>query len=99
MNEKDTIIGLQKEVIEGLKKELKTVYYCGDKLAEKIGKLEKHYKRNSKAYYVMGFATGIVLCNLVRDYIDKKKDEKLIDFDEYRSNNKVENNKDEDFTI
>ena len=99
MNEKDTIIGLQKEVIEGLKKELKTVYYCGDKLAEKIVKLEKQNKRNSKAYYVMGFATGIVLCNFVRDYIDKKKDEKLIDFDEYRSNNKVEDNKDEDFTV
>ena len=93
MNEKDTIIGLQQEVIDGLKKELKTVYYCGDKLSEKIVKLEKQCKRNSNLYYIMGIGTGIVICDLVYKFI-ASREEKLNDSANIEI---IEDNQDENF--
>ena len=93
MNEKDTIIGLQQEVIDGLRKELKILYYCSDKLREKIVKLEKQSKRNSNLYYIMGIGTGIVICDLVYKFIDSRE-EKLNDS---ANSEIIENNKDEDF--
>ena len=93
MNEKDTIIGLQQEVIDGLKKELKTVYYCGDKLSEKIVKLEKQCKRDSKLYYIMGIGTGIVICDLVYKFI-ASREEKLNDSANIEI---IEDNKDKNF--
>ena len=81
MNEKDTIIKLQSEVIEGLKKELGVVRYCADKLVVECKKLEKVYKHNSKCYYVMGIGTGLLISNVLDYYFSKKKDKILTDSD------------------
>ena len=88
MNEKDTIIGLQQEVIDGLKKELKTVYYCGDKLSEKLVKLEKQCKRDSKLYYIMGIGTGIVVCDFVYKLIASREEKRLEALEENQCNEK-----------
>ena len=44
MNEKDTIIKLQNEVNEGLRKELNTVYYCANELMKECKRLKKSSK-------------------------------------------------------
>ena len=81
MNEKDTIIKLQGEVIEGLKKELNIVYYCADKLT-------KECKSLSRSRFVMGIGTGMIICGLyelaVNAYITskEKKEQDLNDSDE-----------------
>ena len=81
MNEKDTIIKLQSEVNEGLKKELNTVYYCADKLT-------KECKSLSRSRFVMGIGTGMIICGLyelaVNAYITskEKKEQDLNDSDE-----------------
>ena len=72
MNEKDTIIKLQGEVIEGLKKELGVVRYCADKLVVECKKLEKSSKYNSIGYYIMGIGTGLVLSSIIDYFINKK---------------------------
>ena len=87
MNEKDTIIGLQQEVIDGLKKELKTTYYLGEKLSEKLVKLEKQSKRDSKLYYVMGIGTGIVICDFVYKLIASKEEKRLEALEEENQSN------------
>ena len=86
MNEKDTIIKLQGEVIEGLKKELGVVRYCADKLVVECKKLEKVYKHNSRCYYVMGIGTGLILSSIYNYCIDKKIIKKLNDSEENQSN-------------
>ena len=63
MNEKDTIIELQKEVIKGLKKELNTVYYCADKLT-------KECKSLSRSRFVMGIGTGMIIAGLYNFVVD-----------------------------
>ena len=76
MNEKDTIIKLQDEVIKGLKKELNTVYYCADKLA-------KDCKSLSRSRFVMGIGAGMIIAGLYDFVVDayiaskEKKEEKL----------------------
>ena len=81
MNEKDTIIELQKEVIEGLKKELAIVHLCANKLT-------KDYKSLSRSRFVMGIGTGMVICGLyelaVNAYITskEKKEQNLEDSNE-----------------
>lgn len=81
MNEKDTIIKLQGEVIEGLKKELNTVYYCADKLA-------KDCKSLSRSRFVMGIGTGMIIAGLYGFAVDayiaskEKKERNLTDSDE-----------------
>ena len=74
MNEKDTIIELQKEVIVGLKKELTIVHLCADKLA-------KDYKSLSRSRFVMGIGTGMIIAGLYDFVVDsyiasKEKKEK-----------------------
>ena len=81
MNEKDTIIKLQDEVIEGLKKELNTVYYCANELT-------KECKRLSKSRFVMGIGTGMIIAGLYGFAVDayiaskEKKERNLTDSDE-----------------
>ena len=87
MNEKDTIIGLQQEVIEGLKKELRTTYYCGEKLSEKCLKLAKQNKRDSKLYYIMGIGTGIVICDFVYKLIASREEKRLNALEEENQSN------------
>ena len=74
MNEKDTIIELQKEVIVGLKKELAIVHLCADKLT-------KDYKSLSRSRFVMGIGTGMIIAGLYGFVVDayiasKEKKEK-----------------------
>ena len=81
MNEKDTIIELQKEVIVGLKKELAIVHLCADKLT-------KDCKSLSRSRFVIGIGTGMVICGLyelaVNAYITskEKKEQNLKDSNE-----------------
>ena len=63
MNEKDTIIELQKEVIVGLKKELTVVNYCANKLA-------KDCKSLSRSRFVMGIGTGMIIAGLYDFVVD-----------------------------
>ena len=74
MNEKDTIIELQKEVFVGLKKELAIVHLCADKLT-------KDYKSLSRSRFVMGIGTGMIIAGLYGFVVDayiawKEKKEK-----------------------
>ena len=87
MNEKDTIIKLQSEVNEGLKKELRTAYYCGEKLSEKCLKLAKQNKRDSKLYYIMGIGTGIVICDFVYKLIASREEKRLNTLEEENQSN------------
>ena len=81
MNEKDTIIELQKEVIVGLKKELAIVHLCADKLT-------KDYKSLSRSRFVMGIGTGMIIAGLYGFVVDayiaskEKKEENLNDSNE-----------------
>ena len=86
MNEKDTIIKLQKEVIDGLKKELNVVRYCVNALVEESKKNKKIYRHNSRCYYVMGIGTGLILSSIYNYCIDKKIIKKLNDSEENQSN-------------
>lgn len=85
MNEKDTIIKLQNEVNEGLKKELNTVYYCANELMKEC----KRLKKLSKGRFIMGIGTGMIIAGLyqlgVNAYIasKEKKEKNLTDSDEY----------------
>ena len=81
MNEKDTIIKLQGEVIEGLKKELGVVRYCADKLVVECKKMKKISKHNSRCYYVMGIGTGLLISSVLDYYFSKKKDKNSTDSD------------------
>ena len=74
MNEKDTIIELQKEVIVGLKKELAIVHLCAYKLT-------KDYKSLARSRFVMGIGTGMIIAGLYNFVVDayiasKEKKEK-----------------------
>ena len=89
MNEKDTIIKLQKEVNEGLKKELNTVYYCANALVDECKKLKKISKYNSIGYYIMGIGTGLVLSSIIDYFINKKINEEPIDSDTTQCNEEV----------
>ena len=89
MNEKDTIIKLQGEVIEGLKKELNTVYYCANELMKECKKLEKVYKHNSRCYYIMGIGTGLLISSVLDYCFSKKKDKNSADSDTTQSNEEV----------
>ena len=89
MNEKDTIIKLQSEVNEGLKKELKIVYYCANELMKECNKLKKISKHNSRCYYVMGIGTGLVLSSIIDYFIDKKINKEPTDSDENQCNKEV----------
>ena len=86
MNEKDTIIKLQKEVIDGLKKELNVVRYCVNALVEESKKNKKIYRHNSRCYYVMGIGTGLIISSIYNYCIDKKIIKKLNDSEENQSN-------------
>ena len=86
MNEKDTIIKLQQEVIDGLKKELNVVRYCVNALVEESKKNQKIYRHNSRCYYVMGIGTGLILSSIYNYCIDKKIIKKLNDSEENQSN-------------
>ena len=86
MNEKDTIIKLQQEVIDGLKKELNVVRYCVNALVEESKKNKKIYRHNSRCYYVMGIGTGLVLSSIYNYCIDKKIIKKLNNSEENQSN-------------
>ena len=86
MNEKDTIIKLQQEVIDGLKKELNVVRYCVNALVEESKKNKKIYRHNSRCYYVMGIGTGLILSSIYNYCIDKKIIKKLNDSEENQSN-------------
>ena len=86
MNEKDTIIKLQKEVIDGLKKELNVIRYCSSALVEESKKNKKIYRHNSRCYYVMGIGTGLILSSIYNYCIDKKIIKKLNDSEENQSN-------------
>ena len=86
MNEKDIIIKLQKEVIDGLKKELNIVRYCSNALIEESKKNKKIYRHNSRCYYVMGIGTGLILSSIYNYCIDKKIIKKLNDSEENQSN-------------
>ena len=77
MNEKDTIIKLQSEVNEGLKKELNTVYYCANELMKEC----KRLKKSSKGNFIMGIGTGMIIAGLYGFVVDayiasKEKKEK-----------------------
>ena len=89
MNEKDTIIKLQSEVNEGLKKELNTVYYCADELMKECKKMKKISKYNSIGYYIMGIGTGLVLSNIIDYFINKKINEEPADSDTTQCNEEV----------
>ena len=89
MNEKDTIIKLQGEVIEGLKKELGVVRYCADKLVVECKRLDKVYKHNSRCYYIMGIGTGMIISSVLDYYFSKKKDKNSTDSDENQCNEEV----------
>ena len=89
MNEKDTIIELQKEVIEGLKKELTVVYHCANALVDECKKMKKISKHNSRCYYIMGIGTGLVLSSIIDYFIDKKINKKPTDSDENQCNEEV----------
>ena len=84
MNEKDTIIKLQSEVNEGLKKELNTVYYCADELMKEC----KRLKKSSKGHFVMGIGAGMIICGLVDIYNDKKIDKIVGESEENQCNEK-----------
>ena len=86
MNQKDTIIKLQKEVIDGLKKELNVVRYCVNALVEESKKNKKIYRHNSRCYYVMGIGTGLVLSSIYNYCIDKNIIKKLNNSEENQSN-------------
>ena len=81
MNEKDTIIKLQDEVIVGLKKELTVVNYCANKLA-------KDCKSLSRSRFVMGIGTGMIIAGLYGFVVDayiaskEKKEQNLEDSNE-----------------
>ena len=89
MNEKDTIIKLQSEVNEGLKKELNIVYYCAKDLVDECKKMKKVYRRNSRCYYVMGIGTGLVLSSIIDYFIDKKINKEPTDSEENQCNEEV----------
>ena len=89
MNEKDTIIKLQKEVNEGLKKELNTVYYCANELMKECKRLKKISKYNSIGYYIMGIGTGLVLSSIIDYFINKKINEEPTDSDENQCDEEV----------
>ena len=89
MNEKDTIIKLQGEVIEGLKKELNVVRYCVNALVEESKKNKKIYRHNSRCYYVMGIGTGLVLSSIIDYFINKKINEEPADSDTTQCNEEV----------
>ena len=89
MNEKDTIIKLQSEVNEGLKKELNTVYYCANELMKECKKMKKISKYNSICYYIMGIGTGIVLSSIIDYFINKKINEEPTDSDTTQCNEEV----------
>ena len=84
MNEKDTIIKLQSEVNEGLKKELNTVYYCANELVKEC----KRLKKLSKGHFIMGIGTGMIIAGLYGFVVDayiastEKKEENLNDSNE-----------------
>ena len=86
MNEKDTIIKLQQEVIDGLKKELNIVHCISSALVEESKKNKKIYRHNSRCYYVMGIGTGLILSSIYNYCIDKKIIKKLNDSEENQSN-------------
>ena len=89
MNEKDTIIKLQKEVNEGLRKELNTVYYCANELMKECKRLKKSSKYNSIGYYIMGIGTGLVLSSIIDYFINKKINEEHADSDTTQCNEEV----------
>ena len=89
MNEKDTIIKLQSEVNEGLKKELNTVYYCANELMKECKRLKKSSKYNSIGYYIMGIGTGLVLSSIIDYLINKKINEEPADSDTTQCNEEV----------
>ena len=89
MNEKDTIIKLQNEVNEGLRKELNTVYYCANALVDECKKLKKISKYNSIGYYIMGIGTGLVLSSIIDYFINKKINEEPTDSDENQCDEEV----------
>ena len=89
MNEKDTIIKLQKEVNEGLRKELNTVYYCANELMKECKRLKKSSKYNSIGYYIMGIGTGLVLSSIIDYFINKKINEESADSDTTQCNEEV----------
>ena len=89
MNEKDTIIKLQGDVIEGLKKELGVVRFCANKLVDECKRLEKVYKHNSRCYYVMGIGTGLLISSALDYYFSKKKDKNSTDSDTTQCNEEV----------
>ena len=85
MNEKDTIIKLQKEVNEGLRKELNTVYYCANELMKEC----KRLKKSSKGHFIMGIGTGLVLSSIIDYFINKKINEEPADSDTTQCNEEV----------
>ena len=89
MNEKDTIIKLQKEVNEGLKKELNIVYYCANELMKECKKTKKVSKQISICYYIVGIGTGLVLSSIIDYFINKKINEEPIDPDAIQCNEEV----------
>lgn len=89
MNEKDTIIKLQNEVNEGLRKELNTVYYCADELMKECKRLKKISKCNSIGYYIMGIGAGLVLSSIIDYFINKKINEEPADSDTTQRNEEV----------
>ena len=89
MNEKDTIIKLQKEVNEGLRKELNVVYYCANALVDECKNLKKVSKYNSIGYYIMGIGTGLVLSSIIDYFINKKINEEPTDSDTTQCNEEV----------
>ena len=89
MNEKDTIIKLQSEVNEGLKKELNIVYYCAKALVDECKKMKKISKHNSRCYYVMGIGTGLLISSVLDYCFNKKKDKNSANSDTTQSNEEV----------
>ena len=91
MNEKDTIIELQKEVIEGLKKELTGVYHCSNAIIDECKKLRKSnqiHKQCTKYYIGLGVGIGMLICGLVDMYNDKKIDKIVGESEENQCNEK-----------
>ena len=89
MNEKDTIIELQKEVIEGLKKELKISCLCGNELINECKNLRKSnqlHKQCTKYYIGLGVSIGMLIYGLVDMYYDKKIDEIVGESEENQCN-------------